>query len=193
MGDKKRSSKRKKRHHYKSYKRQRTSLQSSIVLPETVSNERNLNNLSSDSFEYEDFIDNKNDPEYTPAKTIKSIFEKCSNKNIIINSQILVDSLKGILKCNKCRNSLDLFELTNSRVGLSSTYSWYCAKCRVSKKEFNNSAMVDNVEEVNFRLFYSLRCLGHGDYGCKTLCSLMNLDKPRSRSEKYNDPALIGN
>lgn len=123
-----------------------------------------------------------------PAKKIKD--EQVKEGFIVFDVNCLLNLLSGLIFCSRCKSELKLYEKCGSRVGIFSKYYFYCENCKSSTNLQGNSKVKDNIEEVNFRLFYGLRSIGIGEQTIKTFCALMNLNQPTSKSDKYQEALL---
>lgn len=151
------------------------------------------NPLSSDSESGSSLseTDSSND-EFIPKfrETPKTTDQEVLSGNIIFDIKLLLKSLDGLLTCKSCDRNLSLFEKSSSKIGLFCNYYWHCKSCNFSQNFFQNSLAMNGIEEINFRLFYSLRCIGQGAQPAKVFCGLMNLDQPRSQFDKYQEKAV---
>lgn len=88
---------------------------------------------------------------------------------------------------------MNLNQNLNKRIGLLHSLCFKCTNPNCNyDKQFHNSKVNHNknIEEINLRLFYSMRVLGHGDQVAKFLCGLLNLSKPVTSSKKYSSYLL---
>lgn len=99
----------------------------------------------------------------------------------LIDIAVFFKEISKYVSCNICHTSVNFTE--ESIRGNASVFSVNCENCNLNNK-INSCPMIGpkhNVPEVNIRLVYSLRSIGQGLAGLRTLCSLMNMPPPISQ------------
>lgn len=124
----------------------------------------------------------RKDCEYLPETNVKG--------NLIINLEVLNQHLLSSVKCSECDsdNSIELREKPFLRKGLAVMLSLVCKNCSF-EKEFYSSKVTESkpkVFDVNLRCVYGLRSIGKGKATGNMLCAIMDLPKPPTKFQKYN-------
>ena len=108
---------------------------------------------------------------------------------ILIDLQEICNGLKIVVQCIKCKRSTVKIELV-SHVGLWCKLKIYCTSCTDVAFNFNNSAKVGTVDDINLRFIYGLRATGKGKTAAQTFCELMGLPNPPKDFSKYQSILL---
>ena len=87
-----------------------------------------------------------------------------------------------MLLCPKCEEfSLSLCDNLMQKQGFSSSLIIKCSQCNIIS-EFNTSKRAGRGFDVNKRLVYTMRVLGHGHSGLEKFAHLMNMPKPMTQN-----------
>ena len=122
------------------------------------------------------------------------------NYYIIMSFQIL-KAVIGKLKCEWCRENLELVDNEPLRAGLSHKLSLQCKICGILEI-FHSSSATDNANpdsvarrsmfDINLRSVVAFREIGKGHKAMSTFAGFMNLSKPISKTQydKANEKLL---
>ena len=113
---------------------------------------------------------------------------KISSGFHLVDIEQLSEALKNFVVCKYCKGKdcVSVFEDVNRRNGLAAKLILACSKCN-KEHSFNTSKQNNNVDDINVRFVYGMRCIGGGLESGKTLCSILNIPNPPVKYHKFND------
>lgn len=120
------------------------------------------------------------DSEYLSSKNTKG--------NYIINLEILNKILLSSAKCVDCDSvGLQIIEIPENRKGLAVNLGIVCNECGFENYFYSSRKTEKSFFDVNLRCVYGFRSIGKGKSAADTLCAVMDLPKPPSRFQLYNE------
>ena len=128
-------------------------------------------------------------PSSISLKKIENIESQTPMKSTIylIDTEVL-SYIFSMLLCPKCEQcTILLGEHVSSKKGLSSSLFLKCSNCNFNR-EFHTSVLCGKAFDVNNRIVYTMRTLGHGYAGIQKFTNLMNMPKPMAE-KNYNRTA----
>lgn len=123
------------------------------------------------------------------AEDCEYLPEKNTYGNIIVDLEILNRNLLASVKCVECdsTDSIEICERPSLRKGLAVQLVLSCKHCGYKKQFYSSEKSESNAYDINLRCVYGLRSIGKGKAAAEVFCAVMDLPKPPTRFQRYNN------